>query len=244
MYPNLNTGALGIRANLPETITLARDHGFEGVDFSIVEAADLVDTHGIEYVQDLCAAAHVRLGSWGFPVDFRGDEVIWRQDLEALPRLASVAQALGCERTATWIMPCSDELAFQSNFNFHVARLWPAAKILSDYGCRLGLEFVGPKTMRTSRQYEFIYTLAGMLELCQAIGTGNVGLLLDTYHLYTSHGSLAEVHKLTNRDVVVVHVNDAPASVPVDEQLDNVRALPGETGILDIMGFSPRIAGH
>ena len=126
---------------------------------------------------------------------------------------------------------------FQSNFDFHVARLRPAAKILSDYGCRLGLEFVGPKTMRTSRQYEFIYTLAGMLELCQAIGTGNVGLLLDAYHLYTSHGSLAEVRQLTNRDVVIVHVNDAPAGVPVDEQLDNVRALPGETGVVDIGGF-------
>ena len=33
MYPNLNAGAIGIRANLSETITLARDHGFEGVDF-------------------------------------------------------------------------------------------------------------------------------------------------------------------------------------------------------------------
>ncbi len=237
MYPNLNIGALGIRANLPETITLARDHGFEGVDFSIVEAADLIAAHGIEYVRDLGAAAQVRLGSWGFPVDFRGDEATWQQDLEALPRLASMAQALGCERTATWIMPCSDELTFQANFDFHVARLRPAAKILSDYGCRLGLEFVGPKTMRASRRYEFIYTLYGMLELCQAIGTGNVGLLLDAYHLYTSHGSLAEVPKLTNRDVVVVHVNDAPTGVPVDEQLDNVRALPGETGILDITGF-------
>jgi hypothetical protein len=46
MYPNLNTGALGIRANLIETIALARAHGFAGVDFSINQAADLADTHG------------------------------------------------------------------------------------------------------------------------------------------------------------------------------------------------------
>jgi sugar phosphate isomerase/epimerase len=37
--------------------------------------------------------------------------------------------------------------------------------------------------------------------------------------------------------VVYVHVNDAPAGVPVDEQVDNVRALPGETGVIDIAGF-------
>ncbi|MBI1881617.1 MAG: sugar phosphate isomerase/epimerase, partial [Chloroflexi bacterium] len=218
-------------------IALARDHGFAGVDFSIKEAADLVDTHGLAYVQDLFASAHVQPGSWGFPIDFRRDEAAWRQNLDALPRLADVAQALGCERTATWIMPCSDELEFQANFDFHVTRLQPAARILSDYGCHLGLEFVGPKTMRSTQRYEFIYTLAGMLELGQAIGMDNVGLLLDAYHLYTSHGSLDEVRRLTKRDVVVVHVNDAPAGVAVDGQLDNVRALPGETGVLDMVGF-------
>ena len=153
------------------------------------------------------------------------------------PGWRGIAQTLGCERTATWIMPSSDELEFQANFDFHVARLQPAAEILKDYGIRLGLEFVGPKTMRATRRYEFIYTLTGMLELGQAIGTDNVGLLLDAYHHYTSHGSLDEVRQLTNREVVIVHVNDAPAGVPVDEQLDNVRALPGETGVLDMTDF-------
>ncbi len=237
MYPNLNPDMIGIRANLPKTIALAQEYGFEGVDFSIVEAADLVDAHGLDYARDLFASANVRPGAWGFPVDFRRDEAIWRQGLEALPRLARMAQALKCERTATWIMPCSDELEFRPNFDFHVARLRPAVEILDDYGCRLGLEFVGPRTMRTSQQHQFIYTLAGMLELGQAIGVGNVGLLLDAYHLYTSHGTLDELRKLTNREVVTVHVNDAPAGVPVDEQLDNVRALPGETGVIDIAGF-------
>jgi sugar phosphate isomerase/epimerase len=237
MYSSLNAGALGIRANLPETIALARDHGFEGVDFSIGEAADLADRHGLPYVQALFASAKVKPGSWDFPVNFRQDEATWQQHLAALPRLANLAQSLDCQRTATWIMPCSDELEFQANFDFHVARLQPAAKILSDYGCRLGLEFVGPKTLRMTQRYEFIYSLAGMLELCRAIGAGNVGLLLDSYHLYTSHGSLAEVQRLTHQQIVTVHVNDAPAGVPVDEQLDNVRALPGETGVLDMSGF-------
>lgn len=237
MFPNLNAGALGIRANLAETISLARDYGFAGVDFSINEAAELADAHSLDYVQELFASAHIRPGSWDFPVDFRRDEAVWREGLAALPRLAGVAQALGCQRTATWIMPCSDELEFQANFDFHVARLQPAARILNDYGCRLGLEFVGPKTLRATQRYEFIYTLNGMLELCRAIGTDNMGLLLDSYHLYTSHGSPDLVRRLTNRDVVAVHVNDAPAGMAVDEQLDQVRALPGETGVLDMTGF-------
>ena len=34
-----------------------------------------------------------------------------------------------------------------------------------------------------------------------------------------------------------MHVNDAPAGIHVDEQIDSVRDLPGVTGVLDIVGF-------
>jgi sugar phosphate isomerase/epimerase len=41
---------------------------------------------------------------------------------------------------------------------------------------------------------------------------------------------------------VHVHVNDAPAGIPVDEQLDNRRAMPGETGVIDIAAFLGSLA--
>jgi sugar phosphate isomerase/epimerase len=77
----------------------------------------------------------------------------------------------------------------------------------------------------------------GLLELGRAIGTGNVGLLLDAYHLYTSGGQIADLDRITAWDVVYVHVNDAIAGVPRDEQLDQVRTLPAETGVLEIGPF-------
>jgi sugar phosphate isomerase/epimerase len=77
----------------------------------------------------------------------------------------------------------------------------------------------------------------GLMELARAIGTGNVGLLLDAYHLFTSGGQIADLDRITARDIVLVHVNDAIAGVPRDEQLDLVRALPVETGVLEIGPF-------
>jgi sugar phosphate isomerase/epimerase len=179
----------------------------------------------------------VRPGSWGFPLEYRRDEAAWRQGLAALPKQAKLAAQLGCFRTATWIVPCDDERNFLANFDFHVARLKPAAHILKDYGHRLGLEFIGPKTLRKSKKYGFVYTMDGMRALGAAMGAGNVGLLLDIWHLYTSHGANDDVRELISEDIVVVHVNDAPVGIPVDEQLDQVRMLPGETGVLDIAGF-------
>jgi len=107
----------------------------------------------------------------------------------------------------------------------------------SRQNCWLGLEFLGPKTIRQGHKYEFIHTLDGMLELCEAIGTGNVGLLLDSWHWYTSYGTLEDITKLKPEQVVYVHINDAPDGVPIDEQIDSIRRLPGETGVIDLVGF-------
>jgi len=237
MFKNLNLGAIGVKATLAESITYAQRYGFLGIDFSITEALTLSEAIGIDGVRALFEDVGVFPGSWGFPVNYRQDSVAWREGLMLLPRQAEFALELGCTRTSTWILPASDERSFYDNFEFHVSRLRPAAQILADYGCRFGLEFIGPKTLRTPRKYNFVHTMDGMLALCAAIGTGNVGLLLDIWHVYTAHSTLDDVRKLTRDDVVTVHINDAPPGLAIDDQIDTVRALPGETGVLDIQGF-------
>ena len=63
------------------------------------------------------------------------------------------------------------------------------------------------------------------------------GFLLDSWHWYTAHETAEDVRRLRPQQVVDVHVNDAPAGVEIDEQLDNVRDLPGATGVIDIATF-------
>ncbi len=65
----------------------------------------------------------------------------------------------------------------------------------------------------------------------------NVGLLLDSWHWYTSHGTVDELLRLSNKDIVHVHVNDAPKGIDVDQQVDSRRALPVTTGVIDMKGF-------
>ena len=76
-----------------------------------------------------------------------------------------------------------------------------------------------------------------MMELVHAIDTGNVGLLVDSWHWYTSHDTVAELLQLTNHDIVHVHVNDAPSGIAIDQQVDNHRRLPITTGVIDLKGF-------
>ena len=237
MFKTLSPGAINVSANsLQEAVQAAKIGGFEGVEFSPGEVATIIETQGVDAAKAVFADAGVRPGGWGLPVDWRGEDAAWRKSLEELPRLAKAASAIGCGRTMTWILPFSDELPLEENRRFHIERFTPVAQILADNGCSLGLEFIGPKTLRQGHKHEFIYTMQGMLDMGAEIGP-NVGLLLDCWHWYTSGGTVEDLRKLKPEQVVYVHVNDAPSGIAVDEQVDSVRCLPAETGVIDIAAF-------
>src|SRR5919107_5393044 len=223
MYATIGPDQLGIRGlSLSDAIALARDAGFAGLSFDSRAAARAVEERGVDAVQDQFAQAGVKPALWNLPVAWRDDDQ-WQADLRELPRLAAKARALGATRTATYMPSGSDERSFQENFDWHVARLRPIAEVLRDEGCRFGIEFIGPRTYRAAFHHEFIHTLAGVMELMAAIGTGNIGVVLEYWHLYTSGGTVADIERLTSHDIVVVHVNDAPAGVARDDQIDPVR---------------------
>lgn len=237
MYASLSLGAIGVTATLAEGIEVARSAGFKGLELDIREVARLVDEKGIREARKAFQQAGLQPGGWGLPVDWRGDDARYREGLAQLARLAEAGSQTSSTRTATWVLPFSDERPFAQNLRWHVHRFEPVARVLAEHGCRLGLEFIGPRTSRAGHTYEFVHTLDGMLDLCDAIGTGNTGLLLDSWHWYTSHGTVDDLRALSNGQVVCVHINDAPKGIPVDEQVDNVRCLPGETGVIDLVGF-------
>ena len=63
---------------------------------------------------------------------------------------------------------------------------------------------------------------------------------LDAWHLYPSGGTVEDLDRISAQDVVV-HVNDAPPGIPQDEQINNVRALPMETGVIDLSAFMQKL---
>jgi sugar phosphate isomerase/epimerase len=233
MYKALNTGAIGVAGGLTRVVELGGKFGFQGVYFNPAEVVRM----GIARAKTLFDNHYVKPAGFGLPVNFRRDEDQFREDLAGLAPLAQVAAELGCRRCSTWLSPASNDLPFKENFELHRRRLTQVAKVLARYNIRFGLEFVGPKTSRAGKKHEFIHTADGMLELCKAIGTGNVGLLLDCWHWYTSGGTVGDFAGWTKETIVDVHVNDAPKGIPVDQQRDGVRCLPGETGVIDIKGF-------
>ena len=231
MRKALSPGAIGVSAPTIEAAAgAARTGGFVAVEISPAE----VVARGVEAAR--AALDGIGVAGFGIPFDWRNDHDEWERGLSALPAQAAAMAALGCRRCSTWVMPMSDAHDFEANRAFHVGRLAPIARVLAQEGTALGLEYVGPKTLRDRGRYPFVHTMRGMLDLGSEIGP-NVGLLLDAWHWYTAHETIDDLLALRPERVVYVHVNDAPAEIVVDRQEDHVRALPGETGVIDLDGF-------
>ncbi len=233
---DLVCGAIGVRADQREAIRLAHKNGFESVAPSAQYLAGLSDGQLDELLGEL-KKANLVWGSAGLPVDFRRDEEKFREGIGRLPELATALQRAGATRMNTWLRPSHDTLTYLANFKQHVQRLREVAKVLGDHGLRFGLEYVGPKTSWTGSRHAFIHTMAETKELIGEIGQDNVGFVLDSWHWYTAHETQEDLLSLTGADVVACDLNDAPAGIPTDEQMDLSRELPAATGVIDLKAF-------
>jgi len=233
MYPAFEGGAIGVNVRYDEAVELAAHFGFEGICLNV---SYLMET-GPETVVQMLYERGLQSAGWGLPVSLTAPSAEFRAQLGKLAQVADCCARAGDQRCFTWLTSGSNEMAYDEMFDFVCGRVAQVARVLKESDIRLGLEFLGPKTIRARFRHEFIYTMDGMLDLCRAVRTGNVGLLVDSWHLYTSGGRMEDVLKLADRDIVCVHINDAPAGIPLDQQVDNVRCLPGETGVIDVRRF-------
>lgn len=232
----LSCSAIGVRANQEEAIDYAIRFGFEAVE-PYPEFLGRLSDEELAALRRRMSEHNLTWSAAGLPVDFRGSIERFTSTLRELPRYAEILQRAGITRVGTYLSPTHAERTYLENFRLHAKRLRAVANILGCYGIRLGLEYVGPKTSWSAGKYPFIHTMREMKELIAEIDHPCVGLTLDSWHWYTAGESREEILHLQGDEVVVVHLNDAPAGIPVDKQIDSVRDLPCATGVIDLKGF-------
>ena len=233
---DLTGGAIGVRAGQVDAVKLAGKYGFESVAPDSGYLASLDDS-GRSDLAAVMKEEGVVWGAAGLPVEFRKDEDTFRSGLKRLPALAKAMELVGVTRVGTWLRPYHPELTYVANFRQHARRLRECVKVLGDHGQRFGMEYVGPKTLWASQRHSFIHTMAETKDLIAEIGQDKVGFILDSWHWYTAHETAGDLRTLSNKDVIACDLNDAPAGLEIDQQIDNQRELPSATGVIDMKTF-------
>jgi sugar phosphate isomerase/epimerase len=239
MFASWNARAVGLQIPARETIEIAAGAGFGGVDLLVRDLAQSgVDPDELRRRMDDLG---LRGGAWPLPVDWRGSEDRFRDDLRELARLARVATRLGLTRTGTWVMPECPTLeasgrgavnSFRRTLDLHRHRLGRIAAILADEGIRLGLEIIGPAAARAATKPPFVHRYTDLAETFQDLRRhrSNVGMLVDSFHLFAAREEPSAGLLWGIDGVVWVHLADA---INPDRSVleDGQRALPGETGL-------------
>jgi sugar phosphate isomerase/epimerase len=233
MYTWLTCATLGIRANQQRALELAARHGFQAIEPLTEEIAAMPDDN-LKQLLDNMRAKNLRWGTATMRLGFNVGETEFSAGMKDLPRQARALQRAGVTRIYKAIIAIDYSLTYLQNFKRHVRHVSEVAAVMADNGLRLGLEYSGPKTTWASQHFPFIHTLAETRELIAATGKDNIGLDLDTFHWYTAHESESDLAALTNKDVVLVDVSDAPAGIAIDDQVKDQRELPCATGTIPL----------
>lgn len=233
---DLCPGRLGVSLDQTAVIDAASRHGFSSVEPYGASLADASDDQIVRW-NDQLRASKLVWGAGGVPVLFHQDEATFQTQFKALPRVAEGYRRAGVTRTGTWISPNHAELDYLTNFHQQARRLREIGKVLGDHGLRFGLEYVGPKTLWSKSRHPFIHSMAETKQLLAEIGLDHVGFVLDSWHWYTAHETLEDLMSLRPEQVVAVDLNDAPAGLEIDQQLDNRRTLPMATGVIPVKTF-------
>jgi sugar phosphate isomerase/epimerase len=233
----LNPGIIGVKSNFSETLDYAIKFGYEAISPYTEEVMENYSAGQLNELLAKMKTHNISYDSINIPVEYRLDEARFRKDFKGLKRFCQTMEKQGATRINTWIISSHDELTYNENMRQHAHRLGECAKVMQDHGIKLGLEYLGMRTLLSQHRYPFIASLKECRELIDATGQSNVGFILDSYHWYCANDTLEDLRSVKADEIITIDINDARAGFSRVEQVDGKRELPLGTGVIDLKTF-------
>jgi sugar phosphate isomerase/epimerase len=217
----LNTSTIsGQKPGLVQYIEIAAKAGYDGLELWVNDIKEyLKQGNSIESLAKL-------IKDKGLVVEDAISFTEWMVDNDTR-RKAGVAEleeemkmmaALGCHRIAA--PPAGIQPGETIDFQKAGARYREILSLGRKYNVMPLLEFWGASGT--------VYNLSQALAIAAAANDRDARILPDVYHLFRG-GSGFDGLKLVNGKVIdVIHFNDYPTSVPMNEQTDSDRVYPGD----------------
>ena len=230
-------GSIGHVLAFPESCRLAEKFGYDAVNADRL----FLKEHGPGQVARLLKQHHIKPGAFAFSAALNAcySDSAFEQSLTRFEQDLSLCREAGFTSCVGYVQPSSDTLSYYDHFALLLGRLKRIKPLLETYDVRLGLEFIGPTTMRVHRKFDFIHSMDGIRGLIAAANAQNrVGLKLDALHWYTSGAGLLDIEKLAPHEVVYVEINDGLKGNYDRFTLPEFqRELPGAVGTIDVAGM-------
>ncbi len=233
LIPSFHPATIRLGLSLEERCRIAGAAGFAYTMVSLQEAVELDRDRGDGAFAALLAEHGLKGGGMsGVPASTAGAED-YARDLDALPERCEMARALGGSNIMHFVPNRSHlpEPEFEAQV---IKRLADIGAVLANYDLKLAIEWLGPQQLR-DEPYPFRTGIQMALDLADASGQANIGILVDPVHMWGARQVMADIERLASGRVFAAHIDDFPEGDP-DVLVDLDRIMPGD-GIIDLAGF-------
>jgi sugar phosphate isomerase/epimerase len=204
------------RTSVTEDVRMARAAGFDGIELSIVKLLEEAD--GIDAIARSLGPLSVTMldALTSIESSGRAQRAAMRARCE---RSAELAAALGCRTIQVVALGDFEDTSPDGLRRTLVAALDELSDVAAPHGVRLALEPLS---------FSPFNDLDSALDVIDRVGRDRVGLVLDTWHLWTTGVSWSAVAAVDPALIACAHIGDGrPRSGPVWSD-DDRNALAGD----------------
>jgi 2-keto-myo-inositol isomerase len=227
MKPCLNQATIN-QTDMETCVEASASAGFKGIEFrmpklqayaalnhSSTELKQLLKDHDVESVclnslEDFC---HVPAD------DF--DAVLHRAR-----EFSTICRQTACKMFVCCPSPVPKNLSKAKALEMTADRLGKIAQVGEEQSVGVAFEFLGGASAST---------LQDAVQVVEASGASNVGLIIDTFHYYVSRSTMDALRDFPLERIWAVHFNDAEPG-PLETLTDEKRLLPGK-GVIKLHEF-------
>ncbi len=217
----LNTSTIrGQNPGLLHAIEIAAQAGYDGVELWINDIKEyLKQRNSIQSLASFLSSKNIvvedAISFTGWMVD---DEEKRKAALTDLEEEMKIMAALGCRRIAA--PPAGVNKDKPIDFEKAGARYHEILALGRKYKVMPQLEFWGASGT--------LYNFSQALAIAAASNDRDARILPDIYHLFRGGSGFGGLNLVNGKVIEIIHMNDYPASKPVNEQTDSDRVFPGE----------------
>ena len=233
IYPSFHPATVKQGLSFEERARLASEAGYRATAFDVQGALEFDRDNQPGAARALLKRHGLEPSGWGGAPSVFASEDDFEQGIRQLEVSAAFAADAGAGNCAAFIPNRTDRPQDES-LELVSQRLAAIADVLNDHGFSLGLEFCGPDMFK-DKPFAFLTGVSGAMEIAQASGAANIGVLADSFHLFCSGSTPEDIPALASGNVKAVHINDAPHD-DVSTLLDPDRVMPGD-GVIPLTRF-------
>lgn len=219
-------GATTMKADLMTDIRIAREAGFDCIEIWAAKLRDYLKSHTTAELKialddhqiEPCSINSIE------HITFR-DNVRRAALLSECEELCRIASEINCPYVVVVPSPLPDGVNRAEVIEESTRALTEISRIAEQDSVALAFEFLGQPDCS-------VQTLDLADEIVRRVARPNVGLVIDSFHLYAGGSSIESIDQLDSSRLFIFHINDAEDR-PRNQLEDRHRLLPG-LGILPL----------